>query len=140
MADSAAAASLASIGVLLDDAGRALLVFARDDQVWMPPGGRIESGESPQDAVVRELREELGLEAEAGPLVAVYTLRLDGDTHYRFVFRCRAQGEPRITAPDEVEKLAWFARDALPEPLSRSAPFAVMDAASGRLGLTRLIG
>jgi RimJ/RimL family protein N-acetyltransferase/8-oxo-dGTP pyrophosphatase MutT (NUDIX family) len=58
-------------GVIRDPRGRVLmceLVYKPD---WDLPGGVVEPGESPRDGIVREVREELGVELAAGALVAV---------------------------------------------------------------------
>jgi len=74
--------------VLFDDRDRVLLFFYRDLRepmdpgYWYLPGGGMEPGESPQDAVRRELREEVGIEAaELGRVihqVRGVTFRHDG--------------------------------------------------------------
>jgi ADP-ribose pyrophosphatase YjhB (NUDIX family) len=46
------------------------------DELWTLPGGGIDHGEHPRDAVVREVREETGLEVEVGETVRVYNLHL----------------------------------------------------------------
>jgi 8-oxo-dGTP diphosphatase len=58
--------------VIKDEAGRMLLVQRGHEPgkgLWSVPGGRIEAGETDQHAVVREVREETGLEVTCGPLL-----------------------------------------------------------------------
>lgn len=50
---------------LLDPTGRILLVRKRNTSIFMQPGGKLESGEDPKDAVIREVAEELGLHLPA---------------------------------------------------------------------------
>ena len=62
-------------GVLKQD-GKILVCRRRADQPnplkWEFPGGKLEAGESPAAALIRELREELGIESEAGPEIMRY--------------------------------------------------------------------
>ncbi len=54
--------------------GKILLARRRPEEsnagLWEFPGGAVQEGETPQQALVRELREELGVDAKAGPVVA----------------------------------------------------------------------
>ncbi|MGC5329700.1 NUDIX domain-containing protein [Micromonospora sp. DT62] len=62
---------VAAGALFFDDEGRVLLVRPTYKQHWDIPGGYVEPGESPRSACVREIREELGLVIEVGPLLAV---------------------------------------------------------------------
>jgi 8-oxo-dGTP diphosphatase len=80
---------------------------------WEFPGGKVEAGEEPAAAVVRELREELGIEAEAGELLDSYEfLYADGHGSVLLLFFrvTRFTGEPRNLA---FERIAWERADRL---------------------------
>jgi 8-oxo-dGTP diphosphatase len=58
--------------VIKDEAGRMLLIQRGHEPgkgLWSVPGGRIETGDTDQQALVREVREETGLEVSCGPLL-----------------------------------------------------------------------
>ena len=61
------------VGAIINDTGGRLLLIRRGHEpgmgLWSVPGGRIEPGETDQQAVVREVREETGLEVACGPLL-----------------------------------------------------------------------
>lgn len=57
--------------LMLDEAGRVLLVEPNYKDYWEIPGGLIEVGESPSQACAREITEELGLTREPGRLLVV---------------------------------------------------------------------
>jgi 8-oxo-dGTP diphosphatase len=96
--------------------GRVLLTRRRPDQPlpdqWELPGGKIEPGEAPDEALVRELVEELGARVEVGPVWDVLHHRYPDGAVLMLVYACRLlPGEsPRCL---EVADLAWVAPDDL---------------------------
>ena len=76
--------------------------------VWDLPGGHVEPGETGRQALVRELREELGVEVSSCARVAAL-LAGDGDDGLRLtVHRVdRWDGDPVNRAPDEHDELRW---------------------------------
>jgi 8-oxo-dGTP pyrophosphatase MutT (NUDIX family) len=58
---------------IFDDQGRVLLMLRTDNQCWCMPGGLAEVGETSEQSVMREAREETGFEVEILELVGVYS-------------------------------------------------------------------
>jgi ADP-ribose pyrophosphatase YjhB (NUDIX family) len=72
---------VAAYAVILRDDRILLSRLARSvtaEELWTLPGGGLDHGEDPRDAVVREVREETGLDAEVGETARVYSAHLPG--------------------------------------------------------------
>jgi ADP-ribose pyrophosphatase YjhB (NUDIX family) len=127
--------------VIFDRRRRILLQQRSDGGQWGLPGGSVEIGESVSDAVVREVREETGLEVKPRRLVGVYSdprfqiwRYPDGNVwHYVSVcFECVVRGGA-LTTCDETLALEWFALDALPAGLLPNHRIRIRDARARRV-------
>jgi 8-oxo-dGTP diphosphatase len=116
--------------VLVDASGRVLLVKRRFEPLaghWSLPGGAVDVGETLEACVVREMREETGLDVEVGPVIEVFDRIMHDDGgrvqyHYVLVdYVCRPRGGVLAPASDVAEAV-W----ADPSTL---APYALTDKA-----------
>lgn len=118
--------SVSVAGVIVDDAGRALLIKRRDNGKWEPPGGVLEPGETIPDALQREVLEETGIKiALPATLTGVYKnmTRLI----VSMVFRCEAiDGTPTTGA--ETRALRWATREEVIELADEAYAIRVLDA------------
>ena len=113
----------AACAIVFDNQGRLLLHQRTDNNRWALPGGAVEIGETADQAVVREVREETGYAVEVVRLVGVYsdprhtTIRYpDGNvnSYVALAFECRViGGSPTLN--DEASAIDWFDPQALPE-------------------------
>lgn len=96
-------------GVIRDLRGRVLLARRTEGRelagLWEFPGGKVEPGETPQQALMRELREELGLAVEVGERVIDVQMPYPGKQLRLEVYRVeRFTGTPKGL---EGQALAW---------------------------------
>lgn len=110
---------------------RTLLLWHQLLRAWVPPGGHLEADEDPVTAVLREIREETGLEAEVlalsqtypfgypGQIAPPYTILLEdspepGDPHKHMdlIYFCRPANNASLRPP-EGAVVTWVDEDAL---------------------------
>ncbi|MCR4636394.1 MAG: NUDIX hydrolase [Butyrivibrio sp.] len=108
-------------GCLFDESGRVLLQKRGDSNKWGFPGGAIELGETPEEAAIRELKEETGLDVTIESLIGIYT---DSDMKYpngdnaqsiAIVYKLKALSGELICDNKETIDLKFFDVDKLPE-------------------------
>ena len=102
---------------VFDDQGRILLLEHefRADSRWGIPGGFLDAGEQPHEALRRELREEVSLEVTN---VELYFARaLKRPRQVELYFACTATNQPTPSS-FEIRKAEWFDLNELPDELS----------------------
>jgi 8-oxo-dGTP diphosphatase len=108
--------------VIVDGTGRVLLVKRRFEPLagqWSLPGGAVDVGETLEACVIREMREETGLDVEVGPVIEVFDRIMhdpEGRVHYHYVlvdYVCRPTGGT-LAAASDVADVAWVETGALP--------------------------
>ncbi|MBR4085095.1 MAG: NUDIX hydrolase [Lachnospiraceae bacterium] len=108
-------------GCILNEEGKVLLQRRADTAKWGFPGGAIELGETPEMAVIREAKEETGLDVEVGNLIGIYT---DSEMKYPsgdeahsicIAYELKTTGGELFGDREETLELQYFALNELPE-------------------------
>lgn len=130
---------VATIGVfamIFDDEGRLLCVrmnYANGG--WTTPGGRVEPGESPVDALRREVLEETGYTVNPKSLIGVYAKPFEDDVVLCFeaCITSRSDWVPN----EEITEVRWFSAAELPTDMSAVVKARIQDALAGKRGVFR---
>ncbi len=107
--------------VISPDQSKVLLVDHRKAMLWLPSGGHVEAEEHPKDTVRREIKEELGIEAEFlcdEPILLTVTKTVGNvakhtDVSFWYLLKCDPHCVLDYDA-DEFNKICWFGIDEIP--------------------------
>ena len=120
------------------DAGNRILCVKRNygPRNWTLPGGRMESGESPIEALERETEEETGYRIEVKQLIGIYSAPFKDDV---VLFFAAETADRRAWQPgEEISELRFFGRDELPPSITPRTLTRIQDAYEGRCGVVRV--
>ncbi|RPJ43512.1 MAG: NUDIX domain-containing protein [Chloroflexi bacterium] len=128
---------MTTIGVfanIYDEERRILCVKrAYGPKNWTTPGGRMEAGETPVLALIREVEEETGYLVRSGRFVGVNS-KPDRDD---LVLSIEAEifGRRPWQSDDEIAECGFFGLEALPQPMNPNTRVLLVDAFEGKTGV-----
>ena len=97
--------------ILIDQAGQTLLVRKRGTQAFMQPGGKIDAGEQPAEALARELHEELNLRIDPSAAVYLGTFSAPAVNEPGFTVEAelfQVNIDVNVTPAAEIEEVRWI--------------------------------
>lgn len=97
--------------MVFNEEKKVLLCHRRDYDLWNLPGGMVENGETPWEAVIREAKEETGFDIELVKLQGVYSKPEKNDIVFSFVGKI-INGKKKLN--EEANKIEYFAFEDLP--------------------------
>lgn len=106
-------------GVVLNENGEILLVKEKMDGKWTIPGGWCEIGLSPNENLIKEMKEETGLNVTIERLLAIFDKKCHPHPPqplyvYKLVFFCTINGSKTLNPDYEIADIGYFNMDNLP--------------------------
>lgn len=98
--------------VIFDKENRILFCHRTDYDLWNLPGGSLEHGETPWDGVIREVKEETGLDVKIDRLAGIYSKPDINEVVFQYI--CTAVNG-KTTTNDEADKIEYFSFDKIPK-------------------------
>jgi len=118
------------------------------DGYYHPPAGHIEAGELPIDALIREVKEEIGIDLVRDSVTLVHTMYRTkhdptGDRADYFFQTSEYDGEIENLEPEKCDDIQWFSIDELPKNTVPHVRDAIADieneVAYSELGLDKVV-
>ena len=115
-----------TVAAIVEFSNGKILLVRRSTQpfkgYWALPGGKVDAGETVEQAVVREVKEETGLDVEIMKKTGEYHEKgIQNGMEYNYYPACflvRPKGEKFIRQESEIEQISLFSFDELPERLA----------------------
>lgn len=124
---------------IFDDQGRILCVEQNyGGHHWALPGGGMEGGESPAEALQREVLEETGFFSLIGELIGIYSAPWKDSLV--LLFQAETQARREWIPDNEISQLGFFSPGALPSPMNPRMYTRIQDAHDGKVGIVRTFG
>lgn len=106
--------------VILEEESESILLVChqyKGKNLWYLPGGGVQVGERPDEAIKREITEEVIIDMDEPVLVGIYKGR-EKKSNITFLFCCHSHGEVEVAPDSEIEQAQFFPLVDLPENLA----------------------
>jgi 8-oxo-dGTP diphosphatase len=114
-----------AFGIIINDQRQVLLCHKRKIDLWNLPGGQLEDGEVPREAVIREIKEEVGLKVKVRGLAGIY-LNLQRK-NIAFSYLCEVTGG-KVRTSKEADGIDYFTLELMPHHTSPYHKARIKDA------------
>jgi len=117
--------SIGIFGIIFNKDKKVLLAKRNDFPMWNLPGGGVETGETPEEALDREIREEIGAKVKNKRFCGIYFKKGMDEVVFAYLVEVRPFN---FKPTDEASEIAYFAVDQLPENLPGAHTQRIKDA------------
>lgn len=117
--------SIGAFPIILDENNKILLAHRTDYDIWNCPGGGMDDSETPDQAAIREAKEEVGVDIEIIRCAGVYPKKDKNEIVFSFVAKI-VGGTLQYT--EEADDIAWFSFEDLPRNMSLAQIERIVDA------------